>query len=53
MTMTIYAQLGLYDGIEMKEVEERNLALDTDRAAFVRHETFPLRHGWLTKGFWG
>ncbi len=51
--MTIYAQLDLYDGTEMKAVEKRNLALDTDRAAFGRHETFPLRHGWLTKGFWG
>ncbi len=49
--MTIYGQLDLYDGTEMSEVE-RNLALDTERVAFGRHETFPLRHGWLTKGFW-
>lgn len=51
--MTICSQLELYDGTEMEEQIERNLALDTDRVAFGRHETFPLRHGWITKGFWG
>ena len=27
------------------------IAFDPQRAAFGRHETFPLRYGWLTKGF--
>lgn len=27
------------------------IALNPDRSAFGRHETFPLRFGWLTKGF--
>jgi hypothetical protein len=27
------------------------IVLDPQKAAFGRHETFPLRYGWLTKGF--
>jgi hypothetical protein len=27
------------------------ITFDPQRAAFGRHETFPLRYGWLTKGF--
>ncbi len=29
------------------------LPFDPDRCAFGRHETFPLRYSWLTKGFQG
>lgn len=27
------------------------ISLTPERSAFGRHETFPLRFGWLTKGF--